>query len=59
MQITAIHERSVAISRYADPLLASGGLTTSLIAVETDVRPEGGLLSVTALLRLAAMRRAG
>jgi len=37
MRIIDIHERSIAISRYADPGIPSGGLTTSLVALETDV----------------------
>lgn len=37
MRIIDIHERSIAISRYADPGVPSGGLTTSLVALETDV----------------------
>jgi L-alanine-DL-glutamate epimerase-like enolase superfamily enzyme len=41
VQITAIHEWSVAISRYADSSLPSGGLTTSIVAIETDVRQNG------------------
>lgn len=41
MRIVDIKERSVAISRYADPLLPSGGLTTSLVAVVTDVIRHG------------------
>jgi L-alanine-DL-glutamate epimerase-like enolase superfamily enzyme len=31
----------VPISRYADPAIPSGGLTTSIVALETDVRREG------------------
>lgn len=41
MRIVAIAERTVPVSRYADPALPSGGLTTSLVAVTTDVRREG------------------
>jgi L-alanine-DL-glutamate epimerase-like enolase superfamily enzyme len=37
VRITDIRERSVPISRYADPALPSGGLTTSVVAIETDV----------------------
>jgi D(-)-tartrate dehydratase len=37
MRIVDIRERSVAISRHADPSLPSGGLTTSIVAVTTDV----------------------
>jgi L-alanine-DL-glutamate epimerase-like enolase superfamily enzyme len=36
MRIVDIRERSVAISRYADPAVPSGGLTTSMVAVVTD-----------------------
>lgn len=42
MRIVDIRERSVPISRYADPLLPSGRLTTSTVAVITDVVREGG-----------------
>lgn len=41
MRIAGIRERSVPISRYADPQLPSGGLTTSIVAVITDVVREG------------------
>lgn len=37
MRIVDIRERSIQISRYADPAIPSGGLTTSLVAVTTDV----------------------
>lgn len=37
MRITDIRERPVGISRYRDPGIPSGGLTTSLVAVVTDV----------------------
>jgi L-alanine-DL-glutamate epimerase-like enolase superfamily enzyme len=37
MRITSIRERTIGISRYRDPLIPSGGLTTSLVAVVTDV----------------------
>lgn len=36
MRIIDIRERTVAISRYADPSIPSGGLTTSIVAVVTD-----------------------
>lgn len=38
MRITDIRERAVPISRYADPSLPPGGLTTSMVAVVTDAR---------------------
>ncbi|MDR3436599.1 enolase C-terminal domain-like protein [Telmatospirillum sp.] len=41
MRIVDIRERSIAISRYADPTIPSGGLTTSLVAVVTDVMRAG------------------
>ncbi len=41
MRIVDIRERSVAISRYADPAILSGGLTTSIVAVVTDVVRDG------------------
>ena len=37
MRIVEIRERTVPISRYADPKLPTGGLTTSVVAVVTDV----------------------
>ena len=36
MRITDIRERSIAISRYDDPAIPSGGLTTSIVAITTD-----------------------
>jgi D(-)-tartrate dehydratase len=36
MRIIDIRERTVAISRYDDPSIPSGGLTTSIVAVTTD-----------------------
>src|SRR5579862_7540134 len=41
IRIVDIRERSIAVSRYADPAIASGGLTTSLVAVLTDVMRDG------------------
>ncbi len=41
MRITDIHERAVPISRYEDRSLPSGGLTTSIVAVVTDVVRHG------------------
>ena len=41
MRIVDIRERSIGISRYRDPHVPSGGLTTSLVAVVTDVAREG------------------
>jgi D(-)-tartrate dehydratase len=41
MRITDVRECSIAVSRYADPALPSGGLTTSLVAVVTSARREG------------------
>jgi hypothetical protein len=41
MRIVDIRGRSIAVSRYADPAIPSGGLTTSLVAVVTDVMREG------------------
>lgn len=41
MRIVDIRERSIAISRYLDPAIPSGGLTTSLVAVITDVMRGG------------------
>jgi L-alanine-DL-glutamate epimerase-like enolase superfamily enzyme len=37
MRIVDIRERPIRISRYRDPHIPSGGLTTSLVAVVTDV----------------------
>jgi D(-)-tartrate dehydratase len=41
MRILDIRERSVAIWRHRDPSLPSGGLTTSMVAVVTDVMRGG------------------
>lgn len=41
MRITAIRERTVPISRYADPAIPSGGLTTSIVALRTDIVRDG------------------
>lgn len=41
MRIVDIRERSIAISRYLDPAIPSGGLTTSLVTVVTDVMRAG------------------
>jgi hypothetical protein len=37
MHIVEVRERTIPISRYADPAVPSGGLTTSAVAVITDV----------------------
>ena len=37
MRIIDVRERPIRISRYRDPRIPSGGLTTSLVAVVTDV----------------------
>jgi D(-)-tartrate dehydratase len=41
MRIVDIRERSIPISRYIDPSLPTGGLTTSAVAVVTDVIRDG------------------
>jgi L-alanine-DL-glutamate epimerase-like enolase superfamily enzyme len=41
VRIVDVRERSIPISRYADPLLPSGGLTTSIVALVTDVVRDG------------------
>jgi L-alanine-DL-glutamate epimerase-like enolase superfamily enzyme len=41
MRITDIREQSIGISRYRDPSIPSGGLTTSLVAIVTDVIQAG------------------
>jgi D(-)-tartrate dehydratase len=41
VRIVDIRERAVGISRYRDPHVSSGGLTTSLVAVVTDVVRRG------------------
>jgi D(-)-tartrate dehydratase len=41
MRIVDIRERSLPISRYADPAVPSGGLTTSMVALITDVVRDG------------------
>jgi D(-)-tartrate dehydratase len=37
VRVVDIRERAIGISRYRDPSIPSGGLTTSLVAVVTDV----------------------
>ena len=41
MQITAVLERTLPISRYADPAIPPGGLDTSAVAVVTDLMRGG------------------
>jgi L-alanine-DL-glutamate epimerase-like enolase superfamily enzyme len=41
MRIVDIREQPIRISRYRDPRIPSGGLTTSLVAVVTDVARAG------------------
>lgn len=41
MRIVDVRERTLAISRYADPAIPSGGLTTSIVAVVTDTVRNG------------------
>ena len=41
MRIVDIREKSVDISRYSDPAIPSGGLTTSIVALTTDVTRNG------------------
>ncbi|SJZ49949.1 L-alanine-DL-glutamate epimerase [Enhydrobacter aerosaccus] len=41
MRIVSIRERTIDISRYADPSIPSGGLTTSIVAMTTDVVRNG------------------
>lgn len=41
MRIQEIHERSIPLSRYAGVAAAAGGLSTSLVAVRTDVMRDG------------------
>lgn len=41
MRFVDLRERAVPISRYADPLIPSGGLDTSIVALTTDVVRDG------------------
>ena len=41
MRVIDIRERSIPISRYRDSSLSSGGLTTSIVAIITDVIRDG------------------
>jgi D(-)-tartrate dehydratase len=41
MRVVDIRERPVAISRYSDPSIATGGLTTSVVAITTDAVRNG------------------
>jgi L-alanine-DL-glutamate epimerase-like enolase superfamily enzyme len=45
VRIVAVREKPVAISRYADPSLGPAQLTTSLVAVVTDVPGDDGPLT--------------
>jgi hypothetical protein len=41
MRIVDIREQTVPISRFADSGIPSGGLTTSVVAIATDVHRDG------------------
>ncbi|MGU7813797.1 enolase C-terminal domain-like protein [Burkholderia sp. AW49-1] len=41
MRILDIREQAIPVSRYADPAISSGGLTTSVVAIVTDVVRDG------------------
>ncbi|WP_306715101.1 enolase C-terminal domain-like protein [Burkholderia dolosa] len=41
MRILDIREQAIPVSRYDDPAIASGGLTTSIVAIVTDVVRDG------------------
>ncbi|TXH32459.1 MAG: mandelate racemase [Rhodospirillaceae bacterium] len=41
MRIVDIREQAIPISRFLDPVLPSGGLTTSIVAVITDIQRNG------------------
>ena len=41
MKVTRVIERTLPISRYADPALPPGGLDTSAVAVVTDIVRHG------------------
>ena len=41
MRVVEVRERSVDLSRYSDPSIPSGGLTTSIVALVTDVERNG------------------
>src|SRR3989304_6042101 len=41
MVIVDMRERTLPISRYADPRIPSGGLNTSVVAIVTDIHREG------------------
>ena len=41
MRAVEVRERSVDLSRYSDPSIPSGGLTTSIVALVTDVERNG------------------
>lgn len=43
MRILEVRERSIPLSRYADPAIPSGGLTTSLVAIAADAGDAGPL----------------
>ncbi len=41
MRVVDIREHPVSISRYSDPTISGGGLTTSVVAITTDVLKSG------------------
>jgi L-alanine-DL-glutamate epimerase-like enolase superfamily enzyme len=43
VRILEVRERTIPLSRYADPAIASGGLTTSLVAIAADAGAAGRL----------------
>ncbi|WP_198026502.1 hypothetical protein [Bradyrhizobium sp. ARR65] len=57
MRIVDIRERTIALSRYADPAIPSGGLTTSLVAVVTDVVRAGKPVVGSAARRISPSMR--
>ena len=57
MPIVDIRESSVPISRFADPSVPSGGLTTSTVAVITDVTSDGNPVVGYGLRRSAGSHR--
>jgi len=59
MRVVEVRERTLPISRYADPAVPSGGLNTSAVAVITDVIRGDVRSSAMASLRLVVLRKEG
>jgi hypothetical protein len=57
VRVVDVREQSVPISRFADPAIPGGGLTTSIVSVTTDTRRDGAPAVGTASAPSVATRR--